>query len=70
MKRILIIAALVAISSTVLASHFHYWTKMSETTVTNRWGSKVQQCMWECNDTMSGTRHTTVTQGAGWCPRP
>lgn len=54
----------------VYADHYHNWTKLSETTVQDRWGSAVQQCVWECSSIIDGTRHTTITQGHGWCPRP
>ena len=71
-KKILLVAAtilLLAAVTSVYAAHYHSWSKMSETIVQDRWGASVHQCMWVC-DSYDGGRHTTVTQGRSWCPRP
>lgn len=53
------------------AQYGHTWMKLSETLVTNSFGSTVKQCVWQCTLYGHGD-HTTVTQGisAGFCPRP
>ena len=61
---------LILLVSSVYAAHYHYWVKMSQTTVTDRWGNQVEQCIWQCDDMYNNVSHTTVTQGHGWCPNP
>ena len=67
---ILITIILFVIVGNVYASHYHVWTKMSQSTVTDNWGNQVQQCVWKCDDFYNNISHTTITQGLSFCPMP